>query len=48
MEPLTSARWRKYGKDRLYVSTADGARVGWVDLTTGSATLEQAQLAEAF
>jgi hypothetical protein len=24
MQELTIARWRKYGRDRLYVSAADG------------------------
>lgn len=27
-------RWTRYGKDRLYVSTAAGGKVGWVDLLT--------------
>jgi hypothetical protein len=27
-------RWRRYGKDRLYVQTADGAKLGWWDLAT--------------
>lgn len=48
MEELTTARWRRYGKDRLYVSTADGIRVGWLDLITGLATVEQPQLADGF
>ena len=25
-------RWRRYGKDRLYVTAADGSAVGWHDL----------------
>ncbi|SKF62508.1 Uncharacterised protein [Mycobacteroides abscessus subsp. abscessus] len=25
-------RWRRYGKDRLYVKRADGVEVGWWDL----------------
>lgn len=29
---LVVKRWRRYGKDRLYVNTDDGRRVGWVDL----------------
>ena len=28
-------RWRRYGKDRLYVHGADGTAVGWRDLLTG-------------
>lgn len=27
-------RWRRYGKDRLYIEDADGAKVGWWDLLT--------------
>ncbi len=26
-------RWRRYGKDRLYVSRGDGVKLGWWDLT---------------
>lgn len=33
-------RWRKYGKDRLYVNAADGTRIGWRDLLTGTDNLE--------
>ncbi len=28
-------RWRRYGKDRLYVTAADGAKLGYRDLLTG-------------
>lgn len=28
-------RWRRYGKERLYVHDADGTPVGWRDLLTG-------------
>src|SRR5680860_1213119 len=28
-------RWRRYGKDRLYVTQPDETKVGWWDLTTG-------------
>ncbi|MGZ4651210.1 MAG: hypothetical protein ACXV3A_11835, partial [Kineosporiaceae bacterium] len=48
MTDLVVDRWRRYGKDRLYVSTQDGARVGWVDLLTGEQTLELAELADGF
>ena len=27
-------RWRRYGKDRLYVMHADESKIGWWDLTT--------------
>lgn len=35
-------RWRRYGKDRLYVSTVDGARAGWHDLVTAETHVEAA------
>lgn len=31
---LVVNRWRRYGKDRLYVETADGRKVGFWDLVT--------------
>ncbi len=37
MTELKVRRWRRYGKDRLYVHGADGVRVGWVDLPTALA-----------
>ncbi|MEV8515940.1 hypothetical protein [Dactylosporangium sp. NPDC051484] len=40
MEELTVTRWRKYGKDRLYVSTPGGTRVGWHDLLSGETHVE--------
>jgi hypothetical protein len=40
MSDLSVSRWRKYGKDRLYVNTADGARVATVCLITGAVTVE--------
>jgi hypothetical protein len=48
MAGLTVTRWRRYGKDRLYVSAEDGTRVGWLDVTTGERTLERDELREAF
>jgi hypothetical protein len=48
IDGLTVQRWRKYGKDRLYVSDAAGQRVGWVDLLTGERHLERVELAAAF
>lgn len=48
MADLTAARWRKYGKDRLYVSTGDGVRVGWVDLLTGDTVVEVPDLGQSF
>ncbi len=32
MSELTETRWTRYGKDRVYVRTADGLDVGHVDL----------------
>ena len=46
MTTLTVSRWTRYGKDRLYVSTADGIRVGWQDLHTGQVTVERPELGE--
>lgn len=48
MSELTVKRWRRYGKDRLYVNLPDGSRVGWYDLQTEKATLELEHLREAF
>ncbi|MGN6524276.1 MAG: hypothetical protein ACTHMZ_13915, partial [Actinomycetes bacterium] len=31
-----AVRWRKYGKDRLYVTAADGTKLGHRDLTEQS------------
>jgi hypothetical protein len=47
-DALTATRWRRYGKDRLYVNDASGARVGWVDLLTGERHLEDPMRAAAF
>jgi hypothetical protein len=33
-------RWRKYGKDRLYINAHDGTRVGWHDALTGEDHVE--------
>jgi len=41
-------RWTRYGKDRVYVETALGDKVGWLDLRSGVVTLERSDLAEAF
>ncbi len=45
---LTAPRWRKYGKDRLYVSDHTGERVGWADLLTRATTVEEPELATEF
>jgi hypothetical protein len=41
MDGVRVARWRKYGKDRLYVTVGDGTKLGWHDLTTGKTHVEQ-------
>jgi len=41
-------RWTRYGKDRLYVSTEDGQRVGWLDLPSGESTVELPEFSDAF
>lgn len=33
-------RWARYGHDRLYVQTADGTRLGYLDNKTGATVLE--------
>ncbi len=38
MKPLP--RWRRYGKDRLYVTGRDGARLGWQDAVSGERHIE--------
>jgi len=48
MGELRVTRWRRYGKDRLYVNNEAGQRVGWVDLLTGHVTIDQPELASAF
>jgi hypothetical protein len=34
---LVVARWKRYGKDRLYVTGPDGEKIGWWDLLTDEA-----------
>lgn len=45
-EKVTVSRWRRYGKDRLYVTAADGSAVGWHDLLDDVAHPERPELAE--
>ena len=40
MSELSVVRWRKYGKDRLYINGPDERRLGWCDLATGAITLD--------
>ncbi len=44
---LVVNRWRRYGKDRLYVTRADGTPVGWWDLVADDGHPETAADAEA-
>jgi hypothetical protein len=44
---LVMNRWRRYGKDRLYVETSDGVKVGWWDLTTDEAHPESPERRDA-
>jgi len=49
MDALVVTRWRKYGKDRLYVNLVDSdARVGWLDLVSGAVVIERHDLAANF
>ncbi|WP_223147804.1 nuclease-related domain-containing protein [Actinotalea sp. JY-7885] len=40
LRELSVVRWRKYGKDRLYVTAPDERRMGWCDLATGVVTVD--------
>jgi hypothetical protein len=46
--PLVAVPWSKFGARRLYIDTADGQHVGWVDLNTGHRSLVMPELAPAF
>jgi hypothetical protein len=48
MHELAVKRWKRYGHDRLYVSTPDAERVGWLDLNTGAMHLDMPALAGEF
>ena len=48
MGDLVVTRWTRYGKDRLYVATRDGERVGWRDLETGETVVQAEQHAAEF
>lgn len=47
-QSLVVVPWSNWGKHRLYVNTADGAQVGWVDLDTGERSLVMLELAFEF
>jgi hypothetical protein len=40
MSELSMVRWRKYGKDRLYIYGPGKRRLGWCDLTTAPITVD--------
>lgn len=42
---VTIARWRKYGRDRLYVAHANGTKLGYWDLVTDTPHPERPELA---
>ena len=48
MTELQVSRWRRYGKDRLYVNGADGVRIGWLDNLSGERVLERPEFADDF
>jgi hypothetical protein len=43
---VTMARWRKFGRDRLYVARADGTKLGYWDLVTDEPHPERPELVE--
>ena len=43
---VSVARWRKYGKDRLYVAYADGTKLGYWDLVADTPHPERPELEE--
>ena len=40
MSEVSVVRWRRYGKDRLYVDGLDQCHSGWCDLTTGAIAVD--------
>lgn len=48
MDELTVTRWARYGKERLYVATESGEKVGYFDVKTGAAVVERLDLVDAF
>lgn len=42
------ARWRRYGQDRLYVTAANGTKIGWRDLLSGEDHVEAKDLHDEF
>lgn len=48
MSDLELVRWKRYGRDQLYVKASDGRDVGWVDLLTDQRTLSDPAYEQAF
>ena len=48
MDELTVTRWVRYGKERLYVATESGERVGYFDVKTGAAVVDRPDIVDAF
>jgi hypothetical protein len=42
MSEIKTVRWKRYGKDRLYVKDEAGTELGWVDLLTGQRNVTDA------
>lgn len=40
MTDIVINRWKRYGHDRAYAALADGTKLGWMDLKTGSVTVD--------
>lgn len=47
MSEITVTRWRKYGNDRLYVTSSEGTRLGWYDLNAQEMHVEDSAHADA-
>jgi hypothetical protein len=45
---VSVVRWRRYGHDRIYVTAADGTKLGWHDLMNGDDHIEVAEQTDAF
>lgn len=45
---LSAQRWTGYGRDRLYISSSGGLRIGWLNLITGDRviTVDDRRIAE--
>ncbi|MCU1501077.1 MAG: hypothetical protein JWM12_431 [Ilumatobacteraceae bacterium] len=43
MAELVETRWRRYGKDRVYLKTRDGSDVGYVDLVSGTVVAQASE-----